>query len=158
MSSFLDPSTLSDREAVADAVLRFAEGLDDGDADLLGSALLTEAVVDMSRVSETVGVMHGRAVVAEKLIGNLGKLDTTHHVSNFRIVVSGSTAELTCYALAQHFRPGEGRAQDREKAYMLRGNRYRAYLERAEDWWRIRTLTIDGVWVLGDINLVTGPS
>lgn len=157
MSTFLDPATLNDRDAVADAVFRFAQGLDDNDADLVRSALIGDAVVDMTGVSEAVGVMEGRETVVGKLIGNLGEMDTTHHVSNVRAVISGDSAELTCYALAQHFRPGEGLSIKEGKRYMLRGNRYHAQLERSSDWWRIRHLTIDGVWITGDVNLVTEP-
>ena len=151
MPAFLDPSTLSDREAVADAVLRFGEGLDDGDAELLESAFTEDAVVDMTTVG--VGVMNGRAVVSKTLIANLGLMDTTHHISNVRSVIRGDTAEATCYALAQHFRPGEGLSAE-QQTYMLRGNRYRIQLVRDSDWWRMRNLVITGIWLAGDPTIV----
>lgn len=155
MSGFLDPSVLGDREAAEDAVLRFAESLDDGDFELFRSAFFEDCVVDMSGVSENVGVMNGRDAAAEKLIGNLGEMDTTHHISNMRVKFNGDSAELTCYVLAQHLRPGVGLKPSLDKPYMLRGNRYRAQLERDSDWWRIRHLVIKGVWVLGDVTLAT---
>jgi hypothetical protein len=50
----------------------------------------------------------GRDTSVEKLLKSIGPLDSMHHVSNFRVSVSGDIATLACYALAQYFWTGQG--------------------------------------------------
>jgi hypothetical protein len=75
------------------------------------SAFTTDATVDLSPLSN-IGLLFpasiSRDTSVEKLLKSVGPLDSTHHVSNFRVSVSGNTATLTCCALAQYFRTRQG--------------------------------------------------
>ena len=120
-----NPSGLSDREAAVEAVLRFFEGLDDADASLVHSAFTPDATVDLSPISN-IGTpfseLSGRDTIVDRLLKSVGPLDSTHHLSNFRVNVIGDSATLTCYALAQHFRTSQGPLPE-ERRYFLMGIR-----------------------------------
>lgn len=68
-------------------------------------------------------------------------MDSSHHLSNFRVKLNGrqDEAEVYCYALAQHFRKGEG-GDPKNRQYLLFGNTYSADIVKSEDEdiWRIR--------------------
>jgi hypothetical protein len=96
------PSGLTDREAAIDAVLHFVEGLDDGDASLVRSARSPKMPLSTSRPSATLASHSPSSVyrdtIVDKLLKSVGPLDSTHHVSNFRVNMTGASATLTCYA------------------------------------------------------------
>jgi hypothetical protein len=151
------PSRLTDREAAIDAVLRFVEGLDDADASLVNSAFTPDATIDLSPISN-IGLafseLSGRDTIVDKLLNSVGPLDSSHHVSNFRVNIAGDSATLTCYALAQHFRTGQGPSPE-HRSYFLMGNRYQADLVRGGDGdWRIRRLVVKCAWSEGDIGVL----
>ena len=86
-------------------------------------------------------------------------MDTQHNVSNFRINVAGDgkEAELTCNAIASHYRKGEGCMPG--KMGLVMGSAYVARLKRAEDeggMWRMERLEIHARWCDGDLEVVTG--
>lgn len=151
---------LSDREAVIDAVLRFVIALDDNDEGLLISAFTEDAVVDLGPAS-VIGIpfseLSGRDKVAKTLLKSVGPLDTTHMTSNFRVSVVGDTAQLSCYALASHFRPGQGPSPEHHKGFTM-ANRYTTELVRDDGAWRIRHMVINCTWSDGDIGVITGGS
>ena len=144
---------LYDRQAIADTVHRYTAGLDHGDAELLESALTEDAVVDLTPATAKIGldfpVLEPRATVVEVLSGAVGPLDTSHTISNLRITLDGDAATLKCYAMAQHFLPGEGPKPDKTRQALMM-NRYDADLVRDGQQWRISRLTIDNAWFEGD--------
>jgi hypothetical protein len=85
------------------------------------------------------------------LIPAVGPLDTSHVISNVRATVDGDTAHVHCYAMAQHYLPGEGPRPERTR-HALMMNRYDADMRRDGDGstWRISRLTIDSAWFEGD--------
>jgi hypothetical protein len=150
----LEPQTeLARKAAVTDAVLRYTAGLDYGDADLLVSALTEDAVLDLTPATAKIGlefpVLSPRETIVGALIGSVGPLDTSHSVTNVRIELDGDSAELRCYAQAQHYLPGEG-PNPAATRHALMMNRYHAQLVRDGRQWRIRRLTIDSAWFEGD--------
>src|SRR5207248_6403628 len=119
-----DSSQLSsDRYSIADALHRFAFGLDHGDADSLSSALSEDCVLDFRPAGKKLELdfpkLTGRQAIVDGLVPLLGPLDTSHTASNLQIEVSEDTATLYCYMLAQHFMPREGPRPGSENALLM---------------------------------------
>src|SRR4051794_38429716 len=146
-----------DRFEIADAMHRYAFGLDHGDADSLASAFTEDCVLDFTAAGRKLGLgfstLNGRNQVLEILIPMIGPLDTSHTVSNVQIEVSGDTATLHCYLMSQHFMPGQGPRQGADHALLM--NRYDADLVRDGQKWRMQRVMIDNVWSDGDPGVVT---
>ena len=146
-----------DRFEIADAMHRYAFGLDHGDPDSLASALMEDCVLDFTAAGKKLGLpfskVNGRKELVELLIPMIGPLDTSHAVSNVQIEVSGDTATLHCYVMSQHFMPGHGRRQGADHALLM--NRYDADLVRDGQKWRMQRVMIDNVWAEGDPGVVT---
>jgi hypothetical protein len=121
-------NALSDREAVIDAATRFVLALDDADMDLLQSSMTEDMVMDLTPFNPAgfdYKPMHGRDTIAIALMKVVGTgMDTTHHISNFRIDVNGDEASFRCYVLAQHFRKGHGMGETFTDYYLM-GNKYK---------------------------------
>ena len=147
---------LSEREGAIDAVLRFVEGLDDNNEELVYSAFTEDASVDLrglSNIGKEFHVLEGREKVASTLLQATGHIDTSHALSNFRVTVNGRQAKLTCYAQAQHFRAGEGPTPVTKEFLMC--NRYQAEVVRGtEGVWRIQHIAIRCAWSSGDVGVL----
>ena len=121
-----------DRTETAETMYRYAFGLDHGDPDSLASVFTDDAVLDFSAGGAKLGlefpVLNGREAIVQTLISIIGPLDTTHTLSNIQVEVSGETATLHAYMLAQHFPPGRG--SQRGSDYALLMNRYDVELVR----------------------------
>ncbi|MEU6345853.1 nuclear transport factor 2 family protein [Streptomyces sp. NPDC046977] len=144
---------LLDRQAIADALYRYTAGLDQGDTDLLTSALTEDAKVDLSAATSKIGfeipALSPREVVVTALAAAVGPLDTTHAVHNLRIFLDGDSATAHCYIQAQHYLSGDGPLPERTRHALLMNN-CTAKLDRDGDQWRISHLAIDLVWFEGD--------
>jgi hypothetical protein len=153
------PATIDVIPATADpvdALHRFAFGLDAADRELLESAFTEDVLFDVSQVGDEQSgfpPIEGRESVVGMLLLSMGPLDTMHALSNFRVHVDGDRAALNCYAMAQHFRPGEGPSRDKTDQVMM-GNKYDAELVRDGDIWRIRRITIVTVWSQGNPDVL----
>jgi hypothetical protein len=140
----------------ADALIRFAFGLDAGDKEILESAFTEDILFDVSRVGDEQSgfpAIEGRESVVGMLLMSMGPLDTMHALSNFRVHVAGDTARLNCYAMAQHYRPGEGPSRTTTDQVMM-GNKYDAVLVRDGQTWRIKRLTIVTIWSQGNPDVL----
>jgi hypothetical protein len=88
----------ADRYEVADALHRFAFGLDHGDADSLVSALTEDCILDFRPAGRKLDLdfpkLSGRQAIVDALIPLLGPLDTSHSVNNVQIEISEDTATL----------------------------------------------------------------
>src|SRR5881392_2659617 len=146
----------ADRYEIADALHRFAFGLDHGDADSLSSALTEDCVLDFRPAGKKLGLdfpkLTGRQAIVDALIPLLGPLDPSHTASNLQIEVSEDTATLYCYVLAQHFMPREGPHPGSENALLM--NRYDCELARDGEKWRFRKMTIDNAWAQGNPEIL----
>ncbi len=146
----------ADRYEIADALHRFAFGLDHGDADSLASALTEDCVLDFRPAGNKLGLdfpkLSGRQAIVDTLIPLLGPLDTSHTVSNVQIEVSEDSAALYCYVMAQHFMPRQGPRPGSENAMLM--NRYDGELARDGQKWRFRRLTIDNAWAQGNPEIL----
>ena len=148
----------SDRFEIADALHRFAFGLDHGDADSLASALTEDCRFDFTPAGKRLGikfpVVSGRDAILKDILPLIGPLDTSHTASNLQIEISGDSATLAAYVMSQHFMPHEGSQRGSEFALLM--NRYDCELVRDRDGqkWRFTRLTIDNAWMQGDPEIL----
>src|SRR5450432_1809010 len=145
-----------DRYEIADAMHRYAFGLDHGDADSLASAFAEDCVLDFRPAGKKLGIdfpkLNSRQVIVDTLIPFLGPLDTTHTASNLQIEISSDTATLYAYVMSQHFMPREGSRRGSENALLM--NRYDCELVRDGKKWRFKRVTIDNAWLQGDPEIL----
>jgi ketosteroid isomerase-like protein len=146
----------SDRYEIADALHRYAFGLDHDDARALASAFTEDAVLDFRSAGQKLGVefprLTGRQAILDALLPLLGPLDTTHTASNLQIEINGDTATLYAYVMSQHFMPREGSRRGSENALLM--NRYDCELARHGQKWRFKRVTIDNAWIQGDPEIL----
>jgi hypothetical protein len=150
------PQLAADRYEIADALHRFAFGLDHGDADSLSSALAEDCVLDFRPAGRKLGLdfpkLTGRQGIVDALLPLLGPLDTSHTVNNLQIEVSEDSATLYGYVLAQHFMPREGSRPGAENALLM--NRYDCDLVRDGQRWRFKRMVIDNAWAQGNPEIL----
>ena len=146
----------NDRYEIADALHRFAFGLDHGDADSLSSAIAEDCVFDFRPAGKKLALdfpkLTGRQAIVDGLIPLLGPLDTSHTVSNLQIDITDDTATLYAYVLAQHFMPREGPRPGTENALLM--NRYDCELARDGEKWRFKPMVIDNAWAEGNPEIL----
>src|SRR5437867_9879593 len=146
----------ADRYEIADALHRFAFGLDHGDSDSLSSALTEDCLLDFRPAGKKLGLdfpkLTGGQAIVDALIPLLGPLDTSHTVSNLQIEISEDSATLYAYALAQHFMPREGCRPGSENALLM--NRYDCELAREGQKWRFKRMVIDNAWAQGNPEIL----
>jgi hypothetical protein len=143
-----------DKFAVIETLYRFAAGIDQRDSNLLASAFAADAVSDFRPAGRKAGfeypVLEGREAIVAALTGSLAKIDTTHSVSNPRVIIDGDKAVMDALVEAQHLP-----SNDHSRHYLMK-NRYDVNLVRQEDAWVIQRVTIDNVWLTGDPSVLTG--
>lgn len=146
----------ADRYEIADALHRFAFGLDHGDADTLASALTEDCVLDFRPAGNKVRIpfpkLIGRDATLKTILPLLGPLDTSHTVSNLQVEISGDSATLYAYVMAQHFMPRDGSRPGSENALLM--NRYDCELVRDGQKWRFRQIIIDNAWAQGNPEIL----
>ena len=152
-----DPAQLAcDRYEIADALHRYAFGLDHGDADSLASAFTEDCVFDFRPAGKKLELdfakLTGRQAVVDTLIPLLGPLDTSHTVSNLQIEISDNSATLYAYVMSQHFMPRQGSRRGSENALLM--NRYDCELVRDGQKWRFKRVTIDNAWAQGNPEIL----
>jgi len=144
----------ADKIAVTEALYRYAAGIDLKDNELIASALTEDAESDFGPASRKAGfefpVLVGRANIISVVSDALGKIDTTHSVSNPRVNVSGDSAHLEAMVEAQHVPKND------PSRHFLMKNRYDVELVRQGEVWVMTHITVDNVWRNGDPTVLTG--
>ena len=157
----LDQSTDSEllqqlraREEIADALYRFALGQDIRDKTLFASAFTEDAVIDFRPAAKKcdldIPLMRGRQLITDIILNPKTKPDTTHVVSNCRIVITGDEARMTALVEAQHLPVGN------YSHHALLKNIYDVRLKRNEHNWQISYMYIDNIWYTGDPRVIIG--
>jgi len=145
-----------DRYEIADALHRFAFGLDHGDADSLASAFTEDCIFDFRPAGRKLKIdfpkLNGREAIVNALIPFLGPLDTSHTVSNLQVEVNDDSATLYAYVMSQHFMPREGCRPGSENALLM--NRYDCELVRDGQKWRFKRVLIDNAWAQGNPEIL----
>ena len=146
----------ADHYEIADALHRFAFGLDHGDTDSLASALTEDCLLDFRPAGRKLGLdfpkLTGRQAIVDALVPLLGPLDTSHTVSNLQIEVNEDSATLYGYVMAQHFMPRQGPRPGSENALLM--NRYDCELTRDGQKWRFTRMVIDNAWAQGNPEIL----
>ena len=146
----------TDRYEIADALHRFAFGLDHGDTDSLSSTLTEDCLLDFRPAGRKLGLdfpkLTGRQAIIDALVPLLGPLDTSHAVSNLQIEVNEDSATLYVYVMAQHFMPLQGPRPGSENALLM--NRYDCELTRDGQKWRFTRMVIDNAWAQGNPEIL----
>lgn len=143
-------------EAICDCLARLLQGIDDADEGLLASALTPDSMFDITPMKQQglggqYGEIHGREQIIKALLAGPGKMDSSHTYSNARTRISddGTTAQLTAFALAQHWRPGHGLSHLLDKDYFM-CNRYNCELVLDGSEWRFTRFELKAQWAKGD--------
>ena len=146
--------TAEDRLGIADALYRLGAGIDEASDTLLASAFTADAIVDFGPAARAMGVdfppLAGRDATASTLVATVGKLDTTHAVSNPRVTMEDGRVVLRALVEAAHFPPG-----DRSRRCVMH-NRYAADMRREDGAWRIARLDVQCAWFDGDPQVLLG--
>lgn len=145
-----------DRFEIADALHRFAFGLDHNDADSLASAIAEDCHFDFRPAGKKLGLgfpaLTGRQAIVDALLPLLGPLDTSHTTSNLQIEITEDSATMHAYVMAQHFMPRQGSQRGSENALLM--NRYDCDLVRDGEKWRFQRITIENAWAQGDPEIL----
>ncbi|MGW6449860.1 nuclear transport factor 2 family protein [Lentzea sp. NPDC055074] len=148
---------LRDRAEIVDALYRFALGQDRRDRELFASAFTAGAELDFRPAAARWGaqppLMTGRDTVVSTIFGLFdGRVDTTHQVTNPRVVVDGDTARATALVEAQHLLSAD------HTVFALLKNHYEVELTRHGEHWLIHRLRIENAWFTGDpVAIFSGP-
>ena len=146
----------ADRYEIADALHRYAFGLDHGDADSLASALTEDCIFDFTPAGKKLKLdfskLTRRQAILDTVLPLIGPLDTSHTATNLQIEISDDSATLSAYVLSQHFMPREGSRRGAENALLM--NRYDCELVRDSQKWRFKRITIDNAWSQGDPEIL----
>lgn len=153
MDTRINISPLTTREAVADALYRCCLGLDCNDYDMVESSLAEGDDLTME-VKGRFG-LKGRDQIKKYIFDFIGPLDTTHHISNVRVDVKdgADTATMSAYAVAQHYRAGEG--PDPTASRLMTGAIYMLDLvkDSKDGLWKIKKWSAKMVWREGDDSI-----
>lgn len=150
--------SLSQRDAITDALYRAAIGSDHHDAALFNSAWAGEDV-SMELHDDKIRVLEGLAMIRTHVLDKVGPMDTTHNISMVRVnhQDGANTAILTATSMAQHAPAGAGRDPNGTK-YTV-GGEYSVDLVRddGDGLWKMKKLVLNVVWSTGDPSLMGGP-
>ncbi|KAI8721648.1 SnoaL-like domain-containing protein [Fusarium sp. LHS14.1] len=153
MASLATNLSLSDREAIPDALYRSIIGLDSNDKAIFESAWHQDAQF----IFDGTPPIEGLAAILATTFQLIGAgLDTTHMVSNVRIDLKdgADTAKMTAHALAQHYRKGEGWKPGAER--FLTGNMYWIDLikDKSDGLWKMTKFHMKAIWGEGDASII----
>ena len=141
--------TLTDREAIADALYRFANALDTDDGPLFDSAFVEDASFTVNgRTTQGLKAIHS------DIFDMIAKRDTTHFVTNIRINIDGKRAKLTASTLAQHYRGETGLKPDQTS--LMTGVLYWVDLVKVGSLWKMDTMQVKPTWAEGDWDVMEG--
>jgi hypothetical protein len=140
---------VQDRVGIVDALYRFAAGQDLRDAELFESAFSEQATLDITGPAKLLGaelpVLQGRPTISGALMASTDRLDTSHTVTNPRIVAyDGESARLSALVEANNLPRGDHGRQ------LLLKNVYTADLSKHDGRWTIDNLLIENIWITGD--------
>lgn len=149
--------SLTQREAIADALYRAAIASDHHDSALFESAWAGEDV-SMEIHDDNKRVLQGLSLIRTIILNKVGPMDTTHNISMIRVNYQdgADTASLTATSMAQHAAPGTGRDPNGIK-YTV-GGEYAVDLVKDDGGvWKIKKLVLNVIWSSGDASLMQTP-
>ncbi|TVY57128.1 hypothetical protein LSUE1_G010321, partial [Lachnellula suecica] len=130
--------SLSQREAIADALYRAATASDHRDSALFNSAWAGEDV-SMEIHDDNKKVLQGLSLIRTNVLNRVGPMDTTHNISLVRVNYQdgADTASLIATSTAQHASSGTGRDPNGTK-YTVGGEYSVDLIKDEEGVWKIK--------------------
>lgn len=154
MSNPVILSTLSPREAIADALHRCVLGIDSNNRELLESGCLKNEEIVVIAGPVTV---QGWPAVSE-FFDTVFKLITTHVTSNIRIQVEdgADTASMTAHAISYHVKP-EDALKEEDTSYTAACLYDIDLVKDGNDGlWKIKKWILKILWTTGDKAVLYG--
>jgi SnoaL-like domain len=131
------------QEELVDLRLKFAQGVDEKNYDLVENTLTDEVLVDYSDLGVPPTMMTKRQVV-ELLKGSIKEgLKTQHYLSNFDFEIGEESAKGTVYVFARHYLPSTGDAFDLNARYI-------DGFVKTENGWKINKYKLSISWAVGN--------
>jgi SnoaL-like domain len=148
-------TSLNAREAITDALYRATLGFDHNDAALFTTAFIPSHESVTFDLNDT--HFQGLDSIKSQLLDFVGPMDTTHMISNIRVDVKEgeSTAQLNCYALAQHCLKGQGMDAGGKK--YLAASEYWIDFVKGDAGWGIEKWVMKVIWTQGDSSVMQRP-
>ena len=149
--------SLSQREAIADALYRAAIACDHHDTALFNSAWAGEDV-SMEIHDDNKRVLQDLSLIRTHVLDKVGPMDTTHNISMVRVNYhdGADTAFLTATSMAQHASSGTGRDPNGTK-YTVGGEYSVDLIKDEAAVWKIKKLVLNVIWTSGDASLLQPP-
>ncbi|KAK4691738.1 hypothetical protein P7C71_g5325, partial [Lecanoromycetidae sp. Uapishka_2] len=149
--------SLSQREAIADALYRAAIASDHNDSALFNSAWAGEGV-SMEIHDDKKRVLEGLSLIRTNVLDRIGPMDTTHNISMVRVNYQdgADTAFVTATSTAQHAPSGTGRDPTGIK-YTVGGEYSVDLIKDEAGVWKIKNLVLNVIWTSGDASLMRPP-
>lgn len=148
--------SLSEREAVADAMYRGLIGFDRYDAEIFNSAFAGEDISLGFKEGDNTQMFDGLSYIRTRFLDHVGPMDTTHMTSNVRVNLKDGArvASITALFSAQHCRPGEGRDPNGAK-YVVAGEYFVDLIKDEKDGlWKVTKWVADILWRQGDATVM----
>ncbi|ETN38576.1 uncharacterized protein HMPREF1541_06613 [Cyphellophora europaea CBS 101466] len=146
------------KQDAIDLILQFMYAIDTNDRTLLESSLHADVVYDQSGLEKVTGMpmppIKGLRATADLLMGSVGRMDATHHVTNFRVqtLSPDDALEIKCYSISYHYRLGEAIVPDKEG--FIAGNEYTSEVVKDDSGqWKLRKFAIRVLWCKGDLSV-----
>lgn len=159
MSQSFPPTlpSLSQREAIADAMYRAAIASDHHDTALFNSAWAGEDV-SMEIHDDNKRVFQGLTLIRTNVLHKVGPMDTTHNISMVRVNYrdGADAASLTATSMAQHAPSGTGRDPNGTK-YTVGGEYSVDLIKDEAGVWKIKKLVLNVIWTSGDASFMRAP-
>ena len=117
------------------------------------SAFAEDASLDFTAVAAKLGatipVFEGRQAIADTIMAATEPLDTTHTITNIRVIAyDGDRASVTALIEAQHLPRGD------HSRHLLLKNRLSVELARQDECWVIERMVFDNAWREGDATVL----
>jgi hypothetical protein len=146
-----------DRAEITEALFRFAAGINLHDRGLLESVLAPDATVDFTSPAHRLGValpvFEGRRTVADAVMAANERMDTTHSVSNPRVMEYDGKHAVLGALVEEHYLPRDGSGR-----HLVLMNSYQVDLAVDVSGWTIRRMKIACLWLSGDPDVLWLPS
>ncbi|KAL7807264.1 hypothetical protein V8C26DRAFT_414948 [Trichoderma gracile] len=148
------------RQEAIDVLVRYADGLDRGDAAQFESCFAEDATMDLSPFSVlgmTYEPIHGRAAITAECMKAVGTtLETTHSLTNFLVTLNeqNDSASITCLSEAQHVKKGhEFDVESMDSALIVKCRYEVTAAQESDSVWRIKTFKLTPLWSRGSKSI-----
>ena len=102
-----------------------------------------------AKLGVTIPVFEGRQAIADTVLAATEPLDTTHTITNVRVIAyDGERATVSALIEAQHLPRGD------HSRHLLLKNRLSVELSRQGECWVIQRMRFDNAWREGDASVL----